>query len=135
MNHKIYPYLPEEAKTIRETVFMKEQGFELEFDDVDDYAQHIVIFDEGKPVATCRYFEKERFYIGRVCVLKEYRGQHLGAKLLEIAEDKIREQANEAYLTAQKRVSDFYARCGYKEEGTPYMDEGVPHILMHKELG
>ena len=32
---KIYEEIPQEAKTIREAVFMKEQGFKDEFDEID----------------------------------------------------------------------------------------------------
>ena len=32
---KMYEEIPQEAKTIREAVFMKEQGFKDEFDEID----------------------------------------------------------------------------------------------------
>lgn len=50
MNTKTYTTLPQEAKDIRIKVFMKEQGFENEFDDIDQISSHIVVFDETKPV-------------------------------------------------------------------------------------
>ena len=37
-----FDYLPLEAKNIRETVFVNEQGFNYEFDDIDDIATHLV---------------------------------------------------------------------------------------------
>ena len=49
MYTKIFTTLPQEAKNIRIEVFMKEQGFENEFDDIDTISHHIVVFDEGKP--------------------------------------------------------------------------------------
>ena len=53
-----YGELPSEAKNIREEVFMREQGFseELEFDDIDQTAWHIVLTSRGKPVGTGRLF-------------------------------------------------------------------------------
>jgi predicted GNAT family N-acyltransferase len=53
MYTKIFTTLPQEAKNIRIEVFMKEQGFENEFDDIDTISHHIVVFDEGKPIGTC----------------------------------------------------------------------------------
>ena len=47
MYTKIFTTLPQEAKNIRIEVFMKEQGFENEFDDIDTISHHIVVFDEG----------------------------------------------------------------------------------------
>ena len=72
MNAKTYTTLPQEAKDIRIKVFIKEQGFENEFDDIDQISSHIVVFDETKPVGTCRFFKENNHYtIGRVAVLKE----------------------------------------------------------------
>lgn len=49
METKIYNQLPDEAKEIRLEVFVKEQGFEEEFDDIDETAAHIVLFDGSPP--------------------------------------------------------------------------------------
>ena len=56
MEIKIYNQLPDEAKEIRLEVFVKEQGFEEEFDDIDETAAHIVLFDGSFPVGVCRIF-------------------------------------------------------------------------------
>ena len=56
METKIYNQLPDEAKEIRLEVFVKEQGFEEEFDDIDETAAHIVLFDGSHPVGVCRIF-------------------------------------------------------------------------------
>lgn len=58
MRIKVYDYLTEDAKQIREKVFMQEQGFQNEFDEIDSVAVQIVMYDETEtPVATCRIFE------------------------------------------------------------------------------
>lgn len=57
---KIYDEIPEEAKAIREEVFIKEQGFKDEFDEIDDVAKHVLIFDGDIPVGTCRFFFQKR---------------------------------------------------------------------------
>ena len=56
---KLYDEIPEEAKTIREAVFIKEQGFKDEFDEIDDVAKHVLLFDGDIPVGTCRFFFSE----------------------------------------------------------------------------
>ena len=40
---KIYNFLCTEAKTIREKVFMEEQGFKNEFDEYDEMVPHAVL--------------------------------------------------------------------------------------------
>lgn len=49
MNTKIFTSLPQDAKDIRIEVFMNEQGFENEFDEIDTISHHIVAFDEENP--------------------------------------------------------------------------------------
>lgn len=132
----MYTALPQEAKDIRIEVFMKEQGFENEFDDIDNISFHIVVFDEEKPIGTCRFFkENDHYTIGRVAVLKEYRNQHIGNVLLESAEKEIK-KLNGALIVvhAQVRVSPFYEKQGYIQFGQIDDDEGVPHMWMKKRI-
>ena len=56
MRTVVYDALPEEARKIREMVFMQEQGFEEEFDTIDDYAKHLILFDGEVAAGTCRFF-------------------------------------------------------------------------------
>lgn len=138
MKFKIYESLPEEAKQLRIKVFMEEQGFQEEFDDADIGAVHIVIFENGTAAATCRFFysaEKESYIIGRVAVYKEFRRNHYGAALMELAEKEILKRGvRKVSLSAQCRVADFYEKLGYKKQGDVYLNEYCPHIAMTKEL-
>ena len=136
MTTKTYTTLPQEAKDIRVEVFMKEQGFENEFDDIDDISFHIVVFDEEKPIGTCRFFkENDHYTIGRVAVLKEYRNQHIGNVLLESAAKEIKKLNGDLIVVhAQVRVSPFYEKQGYIQFGHVDDDEGVPHKWMKKKI-
>ena len=137
MEVKIFEKLPEEAKMIRK-VFMEEQGFENEFDEKDSISIHIVLFDLSKPVATCRiYYSKERqcYVIGRIAVLKDYRGLNVGSKLLNEAEKEILDRNGSIVeLSAQVRASVFYEKNGYYSLDDIHVDEGCPHVWMRKEL-
>lgn len=69
-----------DARVIRQSVFVEEQGFEYEFDDIDETALHLVLYDENdNPCATGRLFFDGCMKIGRIAVMKEYRGQSLGS--------------------------------------------------------
>ena len=133
-----YDYLSDDAKFIRQEVFMKEQGFQNEFDEIDDGAMLIVLYDEKRPVATCRVFEGEKeheFVIGRLAVIKDYRGMNLGTRMLDEAEKVVRKQNGVCImLHAQCRVKKFYEQSGYVEFGEIQCDEGCPHIWMKKML-
>lgn len=131
-------FLTEDAKAIREEVFMAEQGFQTEFDDVDARAVHLVFYEAGEPAATCRYYageEKGLFWLGRVAVRRPFRGTHIGAQLVRNAEKEIQKDGGSiVQLSAQVRVRAFYEKSGYQAVGDVYLDEGCPHVCMRKEL-
>lgn len=128
----------DDAKEIREEVFVREQGFVNEIDETDKNAVHIVCYDHGYPIAVGRYFQGEKegvYYIGRVAIRKEYRGRHIGRYIMEAMEESIRrEQGTVIYLSAQARVQDFYEKLGYTVRGESYMEEHCLHIPMKKVL-
>lgn len=138
MKTKEYNYLPEDARKIRSDVFVTEQGFKEEFDEIDDIATHIVLYDGENPISTCRvYFhtQKQSFVIGRIAVIKEYRGKNIGTGMLHYVEDIIRQKGgNSVILSAQVRVKEFYEKQGYKIQGEAYLEEDCPHIWMEKNL-
>lgn len=129
----------EESKAIRLAVFVEEQGYteEEEFDDVDLSVPHLVLFDEDKPVATGRLILQEdgTAKLGRIAVLKSYRGQHLGAKVVEELLARAKESgAKRAYVSAQEYAVPFYNRFGFKEYGKAYLDGPIPHMDMDMPL-
>lgn len=137
MEYKIFDKLPDEARYIRETVFVKEQGFNEEFDTTDHYAKHVIIYEDNKPVAVGRYFTDDNisYHIGRIAILKKYRKLGYGKKIMDIIEEEImKTDAKRIELSAQCRARGFYDKCGYKAVGDIYLDEHCEHILMIKEI-
>ena len=123
-----------EAKLIRQTVFVDEQGFKNEFDDTDNKAYHGILTDNGEPVSTGRLFtENGDYHIGRIAVMKPYRGKGLGREIVSLLESKISELGGgTAVLSAQTRVKGFYESMGYTAYGDEYFYEYCPHISMKK---
>ena len=142
MKFKIYENtLPSDAVKIRENVFVKEQGFENEFDETDKTASHIVLYDEEAgdelPVATCRVFEsgddENTYILGRLAVIRSYRGKNIGADMIREAQRYMLSKGGKIIaLHAQCRVSGFYKKLGFCEYGGIEDDEGCPHIWMRK---
>lgn len=99
---------------------------------------YVLALDDIYPVATCRWFEVRDSVaeIGRVVVLPEYRGQHLGRSVVAEAEKWMREKGFEkAVISSRVGVEDFYKKMGYRFEET-----GKPHhdtfqcVYMEKSL-
>ena len=65
----------------------------------------------------CRYYQENgTYHIGRVAIIKEYRGKHLGNKIMQIAEDYIKKDGGQTIeVSTQVRVSEFYKKIGYKK--------------------
>lgn len=139
LHARVYTDLQEEEKKIREDVFIKEQGFQTEFDDQDKHCLHMILYKDDVPVGVCRFFpddkDSDTWIIGRVCVVKEYRKDHLGSVLLKDAEEEIKKHGGKKIrLGAQERASSFYINNGYHLTDERYMDEYCPHVMMEKSI-
>lgn len=127
----------EALRRVRETVFVAEQKvpLELEWDSDDETALHALAEDRtGDPVGTGRLTGEGR--IGRMAVLRQWRGRGVGSAILEWLTEAARDRgAPEIVLAAQVDTIKFYRRHGYTEEGGEFMDAGIPHRLMRRRLG
>ncbi len=88
-----------------------------EFDDYDgEKSKYIVLLDDTYPVAACRFFEigEKRVLVGRVVVLPEYRGMHLGSCVIKEAEKWIGELGyREIRIDSRVEAVGFYEKLGY----------------------
>ena len=127
---------PSAVMDIRKRVFVDEQGFspDTEIDGDDKLAVYALAFDENdRPAGTGRLYidDHSHFQIGRVCVLREARGQGLGDLVVRMLLYRALELgAGAVCLSAQLPVVGFYARYGFKPCGEVYDEEGVPHRMM-----
>ncbi len=131
---KKYEMLPQEAIDIRTEVFMEEQGFQEEFDDLDDKCVHMVLFDGEVEVGCCRYYkEGSKYILGRLAVRKVYRKMHLGSVLIEAV---VKELPFDSVLVAhaQCQAQAFYEKQGFVSTGIVDEDEGCPHVWMEKHI-
>ena len=128
------------AYAIRQAVFVNEQGFDpdLEFDEKDMTAFHVLVFSDAVPIAVGRFFIMEdniTAYLGRIAVLKEHRGKKIGAYLLHQLEHEAKQKgAHFSMLGAQLHAKGFYEKLGYQSFGKEFDDCGKMHIHMKKTL-
>jgi predicted GNAT family N-acyltransferase len=125
--------LAEAATRIRFTVFVHEQGVceSEELDALDSVCVHAVIYQDGFAIATGRLCPDGR--IGRMAVLKDFRGQGFGGQILRalIAAANERGQ-HETYLHAQIHALGFYSRYGFVAEGPEFEEAGIRHRGMRR---
>ncbi|WP_374110817.1 GNAT family N-acetyltransferase [uncultured Veillonella sp.] len=78
---------------------------------------------------------KQGYIIGRVAVVKAFRGKNIGAHILRDAAREIKAiGGSRIRLAAQVQAKGFYETLGYAAYGNEFDDEGCPHIWMEKSL-
>jgi predicted GNAT family N-acyltransferase len=121
---------------VRCQVFVVEQQVPeaLELDEHDPYCHHVLVTDvHGRPVGAARI--KADGHIGRMAVVKDCRGQGVGAAMLAALLEYAREQGYTlVFLHAQISAVPFYTRFGFVESGEPFIDAGILHRRMLKSL-
>ena len=127
-----------DARLIRQHVqYGRTQGFENEFDEIDEYAYHLVIYQNDEAIATGRMYEKdqETMILGRIAIIKECRKIGLGSKIVLRLENEAKQLGYIiTQLSAQQRAQGFYEKLGYQTQGEVYYDEWCPHVTMKKLL-
>jgi len=140
MNIKIVQTKEEkkQAFQIRTSVFVDEQKvpMEEEIDEFEDSALHFIGYENNVPIAASRLRWVDDFgKLERVCILKEYRGKSYGTDMINRMEKEVTKKGcTKTKLNAQTRAIDFYKRLGYKVVSGEFLDAGIPHVTMTKQL-
>lgn len=119
-------------RRIREAVFIREQGVsaELEWDEFDVNCIHVLASDSAaNPVGTARLLLDGS--IGRMAVLREYRGKRVGAALMHwLLREAESRQMQHVTLNAQVHAIEFYKKFGFQVTGKAFVDAGILHVRM-----
>ncbi|MDX1443694.1 MAG: GNAT family N-acetyltransferase [Gammaproteobacteria bacterium] len=126
----------EPLRQVRTVVFIDEQNVteDEEWDGQDDQCTHVLAeLEDGTPIGTGRLLPDGK--IGRMAVLKEYRGRDIGGRLLQRLVELAQEQGHrEVKLAAQTHAIPFYERHGFTAFGEEFPDAGIPHRWMKAAL-
>jgi predicted GNAT family N-acyltransferase len=117
---------------VREEVFVREQNVppEMEVDEDDPRSLHVLArTPDGNVIAAGRMTPAGQ--IGRMAVLKDWRGRGIGSALLRL----LLEQAGtrgvaEVRLHAQADATAFYLKHGFEIAGEDFMEAGILHRPM-----
>ena len=109
---------------------------EADRDGRDDEAVHLVAVEDGAVIGTCRLVYRGAVArLGRMAVEAERRGRGVGRALLEEADRCARSAGvSRISLHAQTHACSLYARGGYEQRGDVFVEEGIPHVAMEKQL-
>jgi predicted GNAT family N-acyltransferase len=122
-------------RAVRTPVFIEEQNVapDFEWDELDASAVHLLAMQNNQPIACLRIIDYHK--IGRMAVLKEFRGNGLGAMLLKAAVEICKLHKSKVItLSAQTHAIEFYGKAGFKVTSDEYCDVHIPHVDMQLTL-
>lgn len=128
----------DDAFYVRKLVFVKEQQvpMEIEIDEFEQEAIHFVGYLDDTPIAASRLRWVDQFgKLERLCVIKKYRGQQFGTEMIKGMEAEVVEHGyDHTKLHAQTQAIEFYKQLGYEIHSDQFLEAGIPHVVMIKQL-
>jgi predicted GNAT family N-acyltransferase len=126
----------QDLRAVREPVFVVEQQvpLDLEWDELDPKCRHVLARDDQhRPIGTGRLTPEHK--IGRMAVLKEWRGRGVGEALLLALIEQARDLGwSEVSLHAQVDAIGFYEKFGFEAYGERFEEAGIEHQSMRVAL-
>jgi predicted GNAT family N-acyltransferase len=123
-------------RRVRDAVFGEEQRVprDLDWDGRDpDCIQVVAAEGDGRPVGTGRLLPEGR--IGRLAVLRPWRGQGIGARMLATLVAAARTRGDlQVHLHAQTHAVPFYKKHGFRVDGEVFVEAEIPHVNMTRRL-
>jgi predicted GNAT family N-acyltransferase len=123
-------------KEVRVQVFIREQHVPLaiEWDEHDADAIHLLALDQaGKAIACARILKIGR--VGRMAVLREWRGKGLGLALLEKAITICQSLGMQSIaISSQTHAIAFYQKAGFIVTSEAYIDANIWHVDMQRAI-
>lgn len=125
--------------SLRRRVFVDEQNVpaDLEMDGNDMVARHFALKADNTIIATCRVRRLgSAAKIERMAVLKDYRGKGIGNELMKYVLQQLTSAGDIQLLklSSQADAVPFYERLNFKKRGPEYMEAGIPHYEMTREV-
>ncbi len=124
------------CKAVREQVFIVEQQVppEDEWDEFDERSRHVLARDaHDNPIGTGRLTANAM--IGRMAVLRDWRGKQVGAIMLDTLIEQARALAYPAVeMHAQTQAIAFYEQFGFAAQGDEFVECGIKHFHMRLDL-
>jgi predicted GNAT family N-acyltransferase len=122
---------------VRGIVFVEEQGvpYDLEIDEHEATALHVLWEEDGEPVATGRVrFLDDWAKLERIAVRRAWRGRGRGERIVERLLELARERGHHRFkLHAQAHLRPYYERLGFAVQGELFQEADIDHYLMVRE--
>ncbi len=138
-----------ECFDVRRRVFVEEQGVDTSIE-IDEYEKcadtlHLLVSaPSGEPAGAGRLIAFRchgphecgvTAKIGRICVLKEFRGRGIGMLIVEKLIEAARERGyKKIILYSQAYIAALYEKFGFVKRGEVFKEAGIDHIEMIADI-
>tara|TARA_Y100000741_G_scaffold307240_1_gene249979 strand:+ start:1692 stop:2150 length:459 start_codon:yes stop_codon:yes gene_type:complete len=126
-----------EILKFRQEIFIVEQkSWYVDADNLDQFSLHLLVQNRLGLMGYLRLTPPGKKYkeasIGRVSIREDHRGKKLGDKLLSQGIEKSKQvyKSSSCRISAQEHLIAYYENHGFRVQGTPYDEDGIPHIEM-----
>ena len=124
---------------LRDELLRKPLGMSLKNDDLSrDYVDTIFMAKHGETVIGCvmlHHKDETHLQLRQMAVHNDWQGKGVGRLIVLEAEQYAREEGYKIMvLHARKTAIGFYERLGYKVTSDEFMEVGIPHYIMEKEM-
>ena len=126
-----------EILKFRQEIFIVEQkSWYVDADNLDQFSLHLLVQNRLGLIGYLRLTPPGKKYkeasIGRVSIREDHRGKKLGDKLLSQGIEKSKQvyKSSSCRISAQEHLIAYYENHGFRVQGTPYDEDGIPHIEM-----
>jgi predicted GNAT family N-acyltransferase len=142
MTFKIIPHLSkayQEMVALRTNVLLLPSGIPASYIQPESETSdiHLGAFSEERLIGCCVLSDRGagQVQLRQMAVASLFQGSGVGASIVQFAEDVAREKGfNTLYLHARNPVMPFYAKSGYKVAGAEFLEVGIAHHRMEKDL-
>ena len=121
----------DELIQLRTRVFVEEQKVpsSLEMDGRDAESAHVKALIDDVIIGTGRLLPNG--FIGRMCVLREYRNRGIGTMILKyLVQQAVERGHQKVSLNSQSYVIPFYQNFGFTTDSEEFIEAGILHCRM-----
>lgn len=124
----------QQAYTIRDTVFVQEQGCPADLEhEHDEDSVHFLATWEGIPAGAARWRRTDTgCKLERFAVLPRFRRKGIARALITAVLEDLPADAGLIYLNAQVAAVPVYLQAGFEQQGAEFLEAGIRHFKMVK---
>ncbi len=124
---------------LRDTILRKPLGLNFNTNKLEEERKDILIgaFIDDHITGCCMLtiIDNERLQLRQMAVINELQKKGIGKQVVQFAEKIAKAKGYSVIIMhARSTALEFYKQLGYHTEGNAFIEVGIPHYIMRKQL-